>query len=245
MSTAAVQSETFRTNFLLAGLEPAAGADLEPWLEPFEVPQGFVFFDEGDVVRHAWFPQEGLISLVTSLSDGFTVETAVIGREGAVAAHPDLRPRPEFGRALAQTLTHGVRIELARLQALSESHPDLRHRLSLYADMLAAEHRQSAACLARHEITPRLARWLLRCHDRIGRSVLALTQEFLGHMLGAQRTSVTVAAADLERAGVIHNARGRVTVLDRRGLEASACECYAAMRERSIELGLEPVQQPF
>jgi CRP-like cAMP-binding protein len=146
---------------------------------------------------------------------------------------------------MAQTDTHGWRIEHGRLRELTGQHPGLRYRLSLYADMLAAEHRQSAACLARHEVVPRLARWLLRSQDRVGGKEIPLTQEYLAHMLGAQRSTVSVAAGELEKIGAIRNARGRVTVTDRPALEATACECYAAMRERSIELGLEPAYVPL
>ncbi len=95
-------------------------------------------------------------------------------------------------------------------------------------------------CLARHDLEPRLCRWLLKCQDRLGRDLLPLTQEFLGHMLGSQRSTVSQTAARLEKAGLIRYSRGRITVLDRPGLEARACECYATLRQREREFGIDP-----
>jgi len=230
---------------LLAALDSRARERLAAHLEPHPFPQGQPFYEDGQDIRHAWFVETGLISLVTTLSDGFTVETSAVGREGAVGVTADLRPAPASGNAVGQIAGHAQRIELGRLREIAHEDEQLRHKLGLLYEHLVADSRQSAACIARHSVIERMCRWLLRCHDRMGGDELRLTHEFLAHMLGTRRSTVSTVAADLEKAGLIRYSRGTIIVLDRRGLEARACECYATMRRRSIELGLEPAHVPF
>ncbi len=233
-----------RGNLLIASLDVAVRATLADSVERVPFSQGYPFYEDGDELRHAWFVERGLISLVTTLSDGFTVENATVGREGVVGATADLRPAPAFGQAIGQAPGEASRIELSRLREIAQTHEPLRHRLSLAADLITAESRQSAACLARHEVHQRLCRWLLRCHDRLGDDNLTLTQEFLGHMLGTRRSTVSLVARTLEKAGLIDYSRGSVRILDRKGLEARSCECYASVHRRAVEMGLEPRNPP-
>jgi len=234
-----------RGNLLLGGLDERTRGVLAPHLERFPFAQGVTFFSDGEELRHVQFVDSGLISLVTTLSDGFTVETSAVGREGAVGVTADLRPTPSSSNAVGQIAGQVFRIELARLREIAQADEDLRHKLSLLYEHQVADSRQSAACLARHSVVERTCRWLVRCHDRIGGDELRLTHELLAHMLGTRRSTVSTVAADLEKAGLIRYSRGAITVLDRRGLEARACECYATMRRRSVDLGLEPPQAPF
>jgi CRP-like cAMP-binding protein len=229
-----------RGNLLLAALpERIRGAAAEHF-ERVTFSQGESFYQDGDHLRHAWFVEHGLVSLVTTLSDGFTVENTAVGREGVVGLTPDLRPSRAFGAAIGQTPGEAVRVELGRVRELALADDDFRRALSLVLDQITTHSRQSAACLARHDVHQRLCRWLLRCHDKMGDQPLPVTQEFLGHMLGTRRSTVSMVAGALEKAGLIRYSRGLISVRDRRGLEARSCECYASLRRRAAELGLEP-----
>lgn len=234
-----------RCNLLLASQDPRTREALAPHLELMAFDQGHVFFRDGDHVNHLWFVERGIVSLVTELEDGFAVENTAIGHEGIVGLTSDLHPAQAFGIAIGLIAGEASRIELPRLREIARQDDRLYHKLSLFHEQITAESRQSCACLARHEVHHRLARWLLRCHDRHGETVLPLTQEFIGHMLGVRRSTVSLVAQELELAGLIRHARGAVEILDRRGLEARSCECYAAMRRRALNLGLEPPQAPF
>jgi CRP-like cAMP-binding protein len=234
-----------RGNLLLAALDERAREAVAEQGERVVFVQGDSLYQDGDELRHVWFVEQGLISLVTTLSDGFTVENTAVGREGAVGLTADLRSTRAFGAAVAQTHGEAVRLDLGRVRELAEEQTGFRRRLGLFVDQVTAHSRQSAACLARHDVLQRLCRWLLRCHDRMGDQGLPLTQEFLGHMLGTRRSTVSMVAGTLESAGLIRYSRGFITVQDRRGLEARTCECYASLRRRSVELGLEPPHTPF
>jgi len=225
------------TNLLLAELDRSVLDALAPHMERTSFKQGFYFYRHGELLRSAWFLESGLSSHITTLSDGFVVETSAIGRDSALGLSPDLNPRPAFGDCVAQVSGSGLRIDLPRLREVCEAHPSLRRRLDVAQELLSSDSRQSAACLARHEVEPRMCRWLLRCQDRVQSDELPLTQEFLSHMLGTQRSTVSVTAGVLEADGLIRYSRGRIAVLDRAGLEVRACECYATMRERARELG--------
>ncbi len=227
-------------NLLLSGLDPSTRAELDRHFErqPFAHADGF--YSDGDELRTAWFVEQGLISLVTTLSDGFTVENTAVGREGVIGLTPDLQPARAFGDAIGQTHGETLRIDLAALREVASGDEQLRHRLSLSFDLTTADTRQQAACLARHEVHQRLARWLLRSQDRLGSDRLPLTQEFIGHMLGTRRSTVSTVAQDFEQAGLIRYSRGVIQVLDRPGLQARTCECYATMKQRALDLGLEP-----
>jgi len=226
-------------NLLLAGLDAPVLAAMAAHMERVPFEQGLYFYRHGEILRHAWFLESGLSSHLTILSDGFAVETGAIGHEGAIGLSADLKPRAAFGDCVAQVPGAALRIELARLKDLADAWPSLRRRLDLAQELLSGESRQSAACLARHEVEPRLCRWLLRCHDRLEGDHLPLTQEFLSHMLGAQRSTVSSAVGVIEAEGLIGHRRGVVTIVDRAGLEARACECYATLRDRAQELGFQ------
>jgi CRP-like cAMP-binding protein len=223
-------------NQLLAHIEETDREALAAFLIPTDYPQGHVLFEPGDRIGQVLFVTAGVVSVLAVMRDGATVETTTVGREGAVGLGAVLGAPTAFSRAIWQIEGAALRIEAARLREAAERSPKLRQRLSAYLHEQLAEAQQSAACNALHRLEPRLAKWLLRCHDRVGGEI-ALTQEFLSDMLGSQRTTVTQVAGALQAAGLIRYHRGRVEVLDRAGLERASCECYAAVRRRSEELG--------
>lgn len=226
------------TNRLLASLGAAEREALAPHLRRHAYMLGEVLYDHGQPITDVHFVEGGIISLITVMLDGGAVETAAIGWEGLVGDGAAFRPAPHFGRALVQAEGAGQKIELSRLHELLERHVSLRNTLEAYSNAQTSEAQQNAACNAVHRLEGRLAKWLLRCHDRLEGDSIPMTQEFLSYMLGAQRTTVTEVARRLQFAGLIRYSRGKIEVLDRAGLERASCECYAVVQDRTADLGL-------
>ena len=220
-------------NRLLAGLPDADRDALRPHLRETPLNSGEVLFEPGDEVAHVWFPHSGAVSLVMILADGPRVEAFMAGREGATDPLALAGPRPAVARAVVQLPGDAARVETGRLREIAQARPAVRAMLDRYAASLFGEIQQAVACNAAHRMAPRLAKWLLRSHDRADADVLPLTQEFLAEMLGAQRTTVTETARALQVAGAVDYRRGRITIRDRGILERLSCECYAATAPRA------------
>jgi CRP-like cAMP-binding protein len=171
-----------------------------------------------------------MISLVALLKSGEAIEIAAIGREGAVGIKIGLQPQLSFARAIVQLPGTALRIELDKFQQAARESLGITHLASCANDLLTANLQQAAACNAMHPLESRLARWLLHARDRFDSDALPLTQEFLSQMLGVRRTTVSLAAHALQKAGLIRYRRGKIELLDRDGLEAVSCECYQAVR---------------
>jgi CRP-like cAMP-binding protein len=187
---------------------------------------------------HCYFLEEGIASVVVTVENGATVEVGIIGIDGVVGM-PILLGYPSIpGRTFVQIAGFGYRINSEHLKTEFERNGSLRESLQRYMLGFFVQTAQTAACNRLHNIEERLARWLLSCHDRQKTDQLRLTQDFLGQMLGAPRTTVTLAAGLLQKAGMIDYARGVVTIKDRRSLEGSACECYAIVRDEFRKLSL-------
>lgn len=191
-------------------------------------------------MRHVYFPIYGVISLMTPLVDGAPIETATVGNEGMVGVHAFPRGGPlgntqAIGQVPGEMLTLGA----DAFRAEVEGGGKLRSLMLAYTQALFAQISQAVACNASHDIQQRTAKWLLETHDRAGGGdTFELTQEFLADMLGVTRPSVSVSARALQQAGLIRYRRGEITILDRKALEASSCECYEAVRkERERLLG--------
>lgn len=193
-----------------------------------EFPQGHVFHEAGEPIQHVHFIEGGVVSTVAVLSDGRTVETAMVGREGLVGGAGALAPHRAHGRSVAQVGGSARRLEAARLRTLADERPGVRTAVARFLARLQDQLEQSVACSALHRAEQRFARWLLRCHDRVEGDTFHLTQDHSAAMLGSQRTTVNEAAQALQRAGAIAYSRGRVTILNRGVLERAACECHAA-----------------
>ncbi len=219
-------------NRLLATLAPVELKSLRPHLfGPVNLAQGQTLHARGRPVADVFFPETGLASLTAGTLDG-DVEIGVTGREGLVGAAVLLDPEAvAVHEAFVQIPGAAWRVPAPALRRAVEQSPVLREHLLRYVQSLMAQSAQAAACNARHAVPQRLARWLLMAHDRVDGDELALLQEAVSLMLGVRREGVSVAAGALQAAGLIRQSRGRITVLDRPGLEAAACACYRVVRD--------------
>ena len=217
-------------NELLAALPRAAYLRLLPQLEPVSLPLGTGLYNSGESIEHVYFPEGALISLVTHMRDGATVEVGLIGRDGMVGIPVLLGDDIAFEAAVVQIAGDALRMPSVSFKELIKGRSSsLLTRLLLYTRVLMKQVAQTAACNGRHTAEKRLARWLLMCHDRVESDELALTQEFISDMLGLRHAGVSSAAINLQHEGFIRYSRGRITILQRKALEAFACECYAAV----------------
>ena len=231
------RSSARQANRLLAALSPREYAVLEPHLEVVDLPRGQVLFEPGDDVVTTHFPcRRAMVSLLVVTADGREVEAATIGREGAIGGIVSEGHKPAFGRAVVQIAGEALAIPTSHLEAAKTGSPRFGDLFSRYADALLAQLMQGVACNALHTVEERACRWLLATHDRAGDQVIELTQESLAEMLGVQRTTVTAVTGGLAARGLIRTHRGRVEVLDRPGLERTACECYAAVESHFARL---------
>jgi CRP-like cAMP-binding protein len=221
-----------RGNRLLAAMEADNRARIEPHLEPVVLKLGEVVCDAGGLLKHAYFPQGAVLSLLTVLENGSAVETANIGREGAFGLFAAMYSRVSFNRCLVQLEGAVVRCPIELLQSEFNRSDHVRDLFVSYSETLLSQVQQTVACNAMHTTEERICRWLLMMHDRAEGEALPYTHEFLSHMLGANRKSVTLAAQSLQTAGLISYHRGKIKVVDRAGLEKASCECYAIVKER-------------
>jgi CRP-like cAMP-binding protein len=164
------------------------------------------------------------------MENGAAIESATIGREGALGLMAAVAPRQSLSRAIVQTPTRAARIRAELLHESWEKSPRIRDLVDRHTEALYGHAIQSVACNALHSVEARFCRWLLTCHDRISSNTVALTQEFLADMLGVQRTTVTAVARTLQAKGAIRYRRGVVDIIDRQVLEQLACECYGVIR---------------
>jgi CRP-like cAMP-binding protein len=200
--------------------------------EPFPLVLAELLCERGDTTHHVYFPTVGFVSLVTTVDDKQAgLEVGMVGREGMVGAQLALGMPVTPLRALVQGPGNAWRVGAAAFRRELARSTALQRGLSRYLYVLMAQLATSATCLRFHLVGPRLARWLLMSHDRAQRDTFRVTHEFLACMLGVRRVGITMAAGALQRSGLIHYHRGELTVLDRPGLEAAACACYAVDRE--------------
>jgi len=223
-------------NRILAALPKAELKRLARHLSPVILNQNDVLLD--GKASHAYFVEEGMASFVVSLRNGETVEVGVIGVEGIVGLPILLGTDGAPGRTFIQIAGSGYRIPAGKIKEEFERSGELRTRLQKYMQAFLVQNAQTAACNRLHNIEERLSRWLLSCRDRMETDKLHLTHDFLGQMLGAPRTTVTLAAGLLHRAGLIDYSRGTVTIQNRPALENTACECYRIVRDEFQRLGL-------
>lgn len=184
------------------------------------------------MLKHAYFPEGSVLSLLTVLHNGSEIECANIGREGAFGLFAAMYSRVSFNRCTIQLEGPMLRCEIEPLQEEFHKSAHMQDLLVSYSETLLSQVMQTVACNSLHSIEERLSRWLLMMHDRAGCEKLTYTHEFLARMMGANRTSVTLAAQSLQNLGLISYRRGMMQVLNRIGLEAASCECYAIVRKR-------------
>ena len=233
-------------NNLLRALRSDDWAILQPKLEDWAAPTGTILHEPGDTVRHAYFPRgSSLISYLVVLTDGRAIETALIGREGAVGGIVSQGKLPAYSRAEVQLGGSFYRVDLHLLEDAKSRSPTLRYLFARYADCLMAQVFQSVACNAAHSIEQRTAKWLLAAIERTGAPEVGLTQEQLAAMLGVGRSYLSRVIHDLRQRGVIETRRGRMGVADVDGLRALACECNSATSRHFEEVlkGVYPAEE--
>ena len=220
-------------NRILASLPKAEISQLAPHLSPVTLDIGMGLLYPGEEIVYAYFLETGLASVVITMVNGETVETGITGNEGLVGFSVLLGIKSLPTRTFIQIPGTGFRIKAQRLVDAYGRRGTLRKQANLFAQAHLGQTAQIAACNRLHDIGERLARWLLMCHDRMESETFTITQEALGNMLGTPRTTLTLAAGQLQRSGLIEYSRGKIHIRDRKGLEAAACECYQVMRNGS------------
>lgn len=219
------------TNLLLAKLPEADRQALTASAVRTPLMLGDDLITPGERIQWAYFVTSGVISTVNEMSDGRSVEAFMVGLEGVAGIEATTIPTQAASRQTIQVKGEALRVETSRLRQLSAERPALREVLAHYHAGVQRELEQTAACHALHHAERRLAKWLLRVHDRVEGDVIKLTQEYMAAMLGSQRTTVNEAAQQLQAQGAVRYSRGVLHVLDRTALEAAACECYRKVVE--------------
>jgi CRP-like cAMP-binding protein len=202
-------------------------------MEPVELPVHRILNEVGKPIEYGYFITGGLASILTVLAGGKSVEVGLTGTEGFVGVPLIAGFKSSPTRVIIQIEGAGFKISAKDLVKSLRDCPTLDKSLQQHSQAMALQSTQVAACNRLHDVNQRLARWLLMSQDRVGGSVVKLTQEFLSHMLGTRRASVTVAAGVLQKAGLITYTRGAVKIENRQGLEAASCECYAAINRQT------------
>jgi len=234
----AVESQFSYKNKILASLSRAEISRLAPHLSPLPLAVGKTLQAPDEEITHAYFVESGLASVVIELANGNTVETGITGKEGIVGIPVLLGTKSMPSRTFMQIAGAGFKIKAERLREEFERSGTLRKQINSYIQANLVQTAQTAACNRLHDIAERLARWLLMCHDRMESDTFSITHEFLGHMLGTPRSTVTLAAGILHKDGLLDYSRGRVVIRDRKGLEKAACECYRTIRKEFDRLGI-------
>ena len=217
-------------NKLLKALPSEEYGWLRPHFEPVELTLKMVLAEPGEPFRHVYFIESGVVSVVNTVGEG-TVEVGTIGNEGMAGLSVFLDADAATSKTFVQVPGHAKRINAEIFATQADERRGLRQILHRYTHAFLTQVAQTASCNRMHEVQERCARWLLMTHDRVeGSDSFPLTHEFLSFMLGVRRAGVTVAAGALQKAGLIRYTRGKITVLDRQGLEEASCECYGIVR---------------
>jgi CRP-like cAMP-binding protein len=220
-----------RQNHLLDALPGSDYARLAPHLELVPLKLGDVLYESGDALRYVYFPTTAIISLLYVMEDGASAEIAIVGNEGILGISLFMGGETTPSRAVVQSAGHAFRLKAGLLKDEFGRFGPTMHLLLRYTQALITQMAQTAVCNRHHSIDQQLCRWLLLSLDRLASNELAMTQELIANMLGVRREGVTEAAGKLQDAGLIHYSRGKITVLDREGLETRSCECYQVVKK--------------
>ncbi len=218
-------------NQLLKALPAEEAQRWLPRLEAVELPLGQVLYEAGSTLSHVYFPTSAIVSLLYVMENGASAEIAVVGNEGLVGISLFMGGESTPSRAIVQSAGRGYRLPAQDMKTEFNRGGPVLHLLLRYTLALITQMSQSAVCNRHHTLDLQLCRWLLLSLDRLRGSELVMTQELIANMLGVRREGVTEAATKLQRADLIQYSRGRITVLDRGGLEARSCECYAVVKK--------------
>jgi CRP-like cAMP-binding protein len=225
-----------KQNHLLAALPNREFESLSPYLELVPLPLGQALYESGERLEHVYFLTNAIISLLYVMRDGASAEIAVVGNEGIVGVALFMGSDTMPNRAVVQSAGHAYRLQGRLLKQQCSRFGGrrcaaLHSMVQRYTMALLTQMAQTAVCNRHHTIDQQLCRWLLLSLDRLASNELFMTQELIANMLGVRREGVTVAAGQLQKAGLVHYSRGHITVLDRPGLEARACECYQVVKK--------------
>ena len=220
-----------RHNHLLAALPAVELARLAPFLERVPLPLGAVIYESGAEQRHVYFPASGIVSLLYVMNDGAAAEIAVVGNEGLVGISLFMGGQSTSSSAVVQAAGQAWRLPGHLLMEEFNRGGPVLHLLLRYTQALITQMAQTSVCNRHHAVDQQLCRWLLLTLDRLRANDIVMTQELLSNILGVRRASVTEAAGNLQRDGLIRYERGRIQVLDRPGLERRSCECYAVVKK--------------
>ena len=223
-------------NRLLGALPDEDYRRLQPHLEPAPLALGWALYESGDRQAHVYFPTEGIVSLLYVMENGASAEIAVTGNEGLIGISLFMGGGSTPSRAIVQSAGHAYRLSADILKREFERGASLQHLLLRYTQALITQMIQTAACNRHHSVEQQLSRWLLLTLDRLPSRELVMTQELVASMLGVRREGITEAAGRLQKAGIIRYRRGHITVVERAGLEAHACECYAVVKKELARL---------
>ena len=218
-----------RTNFLLSQLAPDILTQIAPHLSLVNLQAADVLAERHQRVEKVYFPHSGIISCVVELLGGDAIATGMVGNDGAFGASQALDDKVSLNQVVTQVAGVASVISADRLREAASEFPLLRVLLIKYEEFLFSQVQQTAACNAVHSVQARTCKWLLRMHDLVGVD-LPLTQEFLAQMMGVRRTSVTVVAGGLQKAGMITYSRGRIHIVDLKQIRDWACECDEDIR---------------
>jgi CRP-like cAMP-binding protein len=220
-----------KKNRILAALPDDAWQRWQPVLEHVELPLGHVLYESGTTMTHMYFPTTAIISLLYVMENGASAEIAVVGNDGLVAVSMFMGGGSTPSRAVVQSAGHGFRLNAKDMKTEFDRGGAVLHLLLRYTQALITQMSQTAVCNRHHTLDQQLCRWLLLSLDRLEGNDLVMTQELIANMLGVRREGVTESASKLQNAGLIRYSRGRITVLDRPGLEKRSCECYAVVKK--------------
>jgi len=229
-------------NHLLAALPSAARQRWLPHLELADMPLGEVLYESGGTLNHVYFPTTAIVSLLYVMQNGASAEIAVVGNEGIIGISLFMGGESTPSRAVVQSAGVGYRLKAQLMKDEFNRGGPALHLLLRYTQALITQMAQTAVCNRHHTLDQQLCRWLLLSLDRLEGDELVMTQELIANMLGVRREGVTEGALKLQRAGLTRYSRGRITVLDRKGLERRSCECYEVVKKEYDRL--LPVKLP-
>src|SRR6202163_3820408 len=228
---AALARHSPHQNHLLAALPTSDYQRLASHLELVPMKLGEVLYESGIQLRYVYFPTTAILSLLYVMEDGASAEIAIVGNEGILGISLFMGGETTPSRAVVQSAGYAFRLKADLLKNEFGLFGPTMHLLLRYTQALITQMAQTAVCNRHHSVDQQLCRWLLLSLDRLPSNELSMTQELIANMLGVRREGVTEAAGKLQSAGLIHYSRGRITVLDRLGLEARSCECYAVVKK--------------
>jgi len=229
-------SASLGANGLLSRLPQELQESLGPHLRRIKLMQGAILHEPGEAVTRVYFPISGMVSVLAVLQSGEAVETSMIGREGFVGGYFGLGGWRSVGHAVMQMTGEALTLTIGQFKQAYDTSAEFRTLINAYQAVVYYQAQQTAACQAIHHVEARMCRWLLQAQDTVGGDTLYLTQEFLSHMLGVRRTSVSGSANKIQEEGLIAYRRGVIRIIDRKRLESRACECHSTIRATTADL---------